>query len=85
MLQSMVKDVDAVELHVSDQADSTGDFKLINVKVAIQDLGVCIGKQGMTAEAIRRVIGVAAMEKLYTRVQVKIDAPRLAKNHYYNQ
>jgi predicted RNA-binding protein YlqC (UPF0109 family) len=84
ILHSMVKDTDAVELHVSDQSDSSGEFKLINVKVATRDLGVCIGKEGMTAEAIRRIIGVSGMEKLHTRIVVKIDAPRLAKNHFYN-
>lgn len=80
IVQSFVTTPDDVCLTVSEESDDKGDLVMIHVKVNKQDVGMCIGEKGITAEAIRRVVGLAGFRQLNKRVFVKIDAPRLFKS-----
>ncbi len=82
LFKAIVECPDEVETHISEGSDEKGELTIINVKVNKKDVGVCIGDQGKTAEAIRRVIGLIGFKKLGVRLYVKIDAPRLPKNHF---
>ena len=44
---------------------------ILELRVHPEDIGQVIGRQGRTAEALRRIIGAAGM-KLYKRVTVEI-------------
>lgn len=82
ILKSIVAYPDDVELHVSQESDEQGELEIINVKVHKEDVGACIGKKGGTAEAIRRIIGLAGFKSLNKRVYVRLDAPKLPKAHF---
>lgn len=54
--QSLVDDPDKVEVH-----EVTGEqTAVLELRVAQEDLGKIIGKQGKTAKAIRTILGAAA-------------------------
>jgi len=54
--QSLVDDPDKVEVH-----EVAGEqTAVLELKVAQEDLGKIIGKQGKTAKAIRTILGAAA-------------------------
>lgn len=82
IVQGVVDKPDQVELFVSEETDTTGEIVIINVKLAKEDVGICIGQKGTTAEAIRKVIGLVGFKQTGKRVYVKIDAPRIPKNHF---
>lgn len=82
MLKSIVSHPDAVEMHVSQESDDHGELEVINVKVHKEDVGACIGKKGGTAEAIRKIVGLAGFNQVNKRVYVRIDAPKLPKAHF---
>jgi predicted RNA-binding protein YlqC (UPF0109 family) len=82
ILKSIVSYPDAVEMHVSLESDDHGELEVINVKVHNEDVGACIGKKGGTAEAIRKIVGLAGFKLLDKRVYVRIDAPKLPKAHF---
>lgn len=82
ILKGIVEKPDEVELHISDEKDDRGDVTIINVKLAREDVGACIGQKGKNAEAIRKVIGLVGFKQTGKRVYVKIDAPRIPKNHF---
>ncbi len=54
--QSLVDDPDKVEVHEV-KGEQTA---VLELKVAQEDLGKIIGKQGKTAKAIRTILGAAA-------------------------
>lgn len=76
---------DAVELKSTEQVDELGESVVINVRVAKEDVGMCIGQKGSTAEAIRRVVGLVAYKQTGKRVFVKIDAPKMPKSYYHDK
>lgn len=84
LIQSITKKPEEVILHVEDKTDEEkGDFVLINIKVATEDIPVCIGTGGSTAESIRRLTCLMARRMEYDkRLFVRIDAPAMPKNHY---
>ncbi len=82
ILKGIVERPDEVKLHTSVGTDDKGELTTINIKLASEDVGACIGQKGKNAEAIRRVIGLVAFKQLEKRVYVKIDAPRIPKNHF---
>lgn len=84
IVRAMVKYPDQVELHLSDDKDERGELTVINIKVAKEDIGVCIGKGGKNAEALRILVGIIGFNQTHSRVYVVIDAPKLPKNHYNN-
>lgn len=77
IVQSIVNVPEEVELSHEDIEDDEGSYKLINVRVNQKDVGLCIGSKGVTAEAIRRIVGIAGFKELGVRVHVNIDAPKL--------
>lgn len=85
ILGGIVSQPESIDLNISEDTDDVGEMTVINVKLAKDDFGVCIGQKGTTAEAIRRVVGLVAHRRLGKRVYVKIDAPKIPKNHYYQE
>jgi predicted RNA-binding protein YlqC (UPF0109 family) len=56
LAQSLVRNPDAVEIKETDN----GGASVIELKVAKEDLGRIIGKQGRTAKSIRTLLNAAA-------------------------
>ena len=65
--RSLVDDPDKVKVTQLDGQQSS----IIELRVAPEDLGKVIGKQGRTAQAIRVILGAAGM-KLKRRVNLEI-------------
>lgn len=72
-----------VAIKIAEDKDEKGSLTIINVKVRPEDIGVCIGDRGATAEALRRIVGLIGYKQSGDRVQLKIDAPKLPKNYFY--
>lgn len=82
ILKGIVEKPEEIDLHFSEEQDERGELTVVNVKLAREDVGACIGQKGKNAEAIRRVVGLVGFKKTGKRVYVKIDAPRIPKNHF---
>ena len=82
IISGIVSDPTSVEIFVTEDKDDKGEITVFNVKVAKHDIGICIGRKGETAEALRRIVGVFGYQQTSKRVYVKIDAPKLHKNHF---
>lgn len=84
LVKSITKYPDDVNIHAEEQTtDDKGEFILISIKVATEDIPVCIGTGGSTAESIRRLTCLIARRLDYDkRLFVRIDAPVMPKNHY---
>lgn len=82
IVSGYVEKPEAIETHVTEETDDNGEISVIHIKVDKSDIGVCIGKEGENAKALRKVIGLVGFKKLGRRVFVKIDAPQLPKNHF---
>lgn len=82
MLKGIVSKPEDIQLHFTDETDEGGEVTVVNVKVDRADIGACIGKKGKNAEAIRTVVGLVGYRLANRRVYVKIDAPRIPKNHF---
>jgi hypothetical protein len=65
--KSLVDDPDKVKVFQLDGEQSS----IIELKVAPEDMGKVIGKQGRTAQAIRIILGAAGM-KLKKRINLEI-------------
>lgn len=84
MVRFITRKPEQVSIHADENAsDDKGNFVLINIKVATEDIPVCIGTGGSTAESIRRLTCLIAKKIEYNdRLFVRIDAPVMPKNHY---
>ena len=82
ILKGIVDKPDEIELHFNEEQDDRGEVTVVNVKLAREDVGACIGQKGKNAEAIRKVVGLVGFKQTGKRVYVKIDAPRIPKNHF---
>lgn len=82
IIKGFVDFPDQVELHKTDDVDEQGELVVVNVKLAREDVGMCIGQKGSTAEALRKIVGLIAFKQLGKRVYVKIDAPRIPRSHF---
>lgn len=84
LIKSITKRPEEVSLHIEDQHDhEKGDLVLISIKVSTEDIPICIGTGGITAEAIRRLTCLIARRLDYDkRLFVRIDAPVMPKNHF---
>jgi len=73
-----------VELHFSTKEDADrGEVTVINIKVAVEDIPVCIGAGGSTADSIRRLAVLASRQIGYEKALfVRVDAPRMPNNHF---
>lgn len=82
ILTGLVDHPEAIELHFSEESDDRGELTVVNVKLHKEDVGAAIGQKGKNAEAIRKVVGLVGFKQAGKRVYVKIDAPRIPKNHF---
>lgn len=84
LVKSITRNPNEVSLHTEDQfSEEKGELLLISIKVATEDIPVCIGTGGSTAESIRRFTCLIARRLDYDRrLFVRIDAPVMPKNHY---
>jgi len=83
VVKSIVKHPDDVVLNCQHTDNEKGEFYQINIKVSSEDIPVCIGSGGATAEAIRRIAILHAKRLEYIKpLFVRIDAPRMVKNHF---
>ena len=82
MLKGFVSKPDDIQIHVGEQKDDDGILNVVNVKVNPVDVAITVGKGGRTADAIRVVIGLVGFNLTGNRVYVKIDAPKLPRNHF---
>ena len=67
IVQALVDQPDDVSVELIDDNDST----VIRLRVAHQDIGKVIGKQGRTARSLRTILGAASM-KLHHRFALDI-------------
>jgi len=67
IVQALVDLPDAVSVEVIEDREST----ILQVRVAPQDIGKVIGKQGRTARSLRTILGAASM-KLHHRFSLDI-------------
>jgi len=67
IVQSLVDMPEAVSVEVIDDHETT----ILRVRVATQDIGKVIGKQGRTARSLRTILGAASM-KLHHRFSLDI-------------
>jgi len=67
IVQALVDQPDDVSVELIDDHDST----VIRLRVAHQDIGKVIGKQGRTARSLRTILGAASM-KLHHRYTLDI-------------
>ena len=82
ILKGIVDHPEEIELNFHEDTDDRGEVTIVNVKLAREDVGACIGQKGKNAEAIRKVVGLVGFKQTGKRVYVKIDAPRIPKNHF---
>lgn len=82
IIKGIVKHPESVELHYKETEDAEGAMTVVHVQVSKDDVGVCIGSGGATAEALRRITGLIGYRKTNTRLFLKIDAPKLPENHF---
>lgn len=82
VIKGFVQFPEDVELFESVDSDDKGELSIINVKVNRADIGICIGSQGNTAEALRKVAGLVGFKQTGKRIYVKIDAPKIPKDHF---
>jgi len=82
MLDAIVKHPQRVVLYVTEREEDGEEMTQINIKVADEDTPVCIGRGGSTAEALRRIVILAAQRLGYERtVSMRVDAPPIPKNY----
>jgi predicted RNA-binding protein YlqC (UPF0109 family) len=67
IVQSLVDLPDAVSVELIEDREAT----ILRVRVAPQDIGKVIGKQGRTARSLRTILGAASM-KLHHRFSLDI-------------
>lgn len=73
---------ESVDLYADKESDEKGEVNIIHVKVDKDDVGICIGSSGTTAEALRKIVGLVGFKQSESRVYVKIDAPKIPKDHF---
>lgn len=78
-----VKNPNDIHLHIEDITDDEGELIIINIKVNAEDVGVCIGEKGSTADALRRIVGLVGFRQTGKRVFLRIDAPKIPRNYFY--
>lgn len=84
VVKGIVSSPDEVELNISEESDDKGEYTQVNIKVAREDIPKAIGQKGTTADAIRRIAVLCAIKNGYKKMLfVRVDAPRMPKNHFY--
>ncbi len=86
MVKAVVSKPDEVEIHSSEETGYKGEYTQINIKCAKNDIHIAIGAEGTTAESIRRIALLYAVQLKYTRtIAMRVDAPILPSNHFYKK
>ena len=84
MVKSIVTEPEEVEIHISEKTGVDKPVTQINIKVSKPDIKIAIGAGGATSESIRRIATLTARNLGYTKpISMRVDAPVLAKNHFY--
>ena len=73
------------EVEVWAKEEEGTDIVNVHVKTNKNDVGVCIGSKGSTAEALRKIIGIIGFKQTGKKIYVKIEAPKIPKNHFYQE
>ncbi len=71
LIKNLVKEPDSVSVR---QFDVEEDFITIEVLVNESDMGVVIGRNGMTASAIRTIVQASAYANGEKKVRINIDS-----------
>lgn len=71
LVKSIVKDPESVTVKMF---DDESDIITIQVMVSSDDIGAVIGKEGMTANAIRTIVQSSAFANNEKRVKINIDS-----------
>ena len=71
LIKNLVKDPDSVSVRKFDVEE---DYTTIEVLVNESDMGVVIGKGGMTAQAIRTIVQASAYINGEKKVRINIDS-----------
>ena len=71
IVQALVDQPDAVSVELIDDREAT----ILRVRVAPQDIGKVIGKQGRTARSLRTILGAASM-KLHRSTSLRMKTTR---------
>lgn len=84
IVSNIVSQPDKIQIHFSDIEDEEkGEMTITNIKVATEDIPVCIGAGGTVADSIRRLCVLLCRKIGYKRnLFVRIDAPKMPKNHF---
>lgn len=87
IIKSIATKPERISIYTRETYDQEkGEVLQVNIKVATEDIPVCIGRGGTTAEAIRKLSCLIAKKlELDKRLYVRIDAPQLPGNHFYKQ
>lgn len=72
ILSKIVSMPSDIRIELSDRTDEKGEYVLMSIRLNVNDLGVCIGEGGLTAEALRRIINVIGYSVTNKRVYIKI-------------
>jgi predicted RNA-binding protein YlqC (UPF0109 family) len=84
MVEAIATKPENVKIHAENlDYEGRGETTVINIKVAPEDIPLCIGAGGITADAMRRVIMLTSKKISYdTPLFIRVDAPRMLKNHF---
>jgi len=84
IIKGIVTRPDQIEMHFTDRKDETkGEMTIVNIKVAIEDIPICIGAGGTVADAIRRLAVMVCKKIGYDKyLFVRVDAPRMPNNYF---
>lgn len=85
IVQKIVDNPEEVDINVQEKEEEEDKYTQINIKVAKGDIPKCIGVQGATADALRRLTVLIARKHGYKDgIFLRVDAPPRPKNHFYN-
>ena len=82
LLGGFVNAPEGIEINTSEDEDENGKITVLTVKVDNSDVGICIGKKGETAEAMRKIIALVGFKNAGHRVYLKIDAPKAPRTYF---
>jgi len=82
VMSGIVSEPDEMQIEITEEKDDHGEVKVIHVKPSDDDIGKCLGKNGVNASALRRIFGIIGYQLTGTRHYFKVNAPELPDNHF---
>lgn len=82
VVRGMVTKPEEVRLKTIHETDERGEVSVVYVRVHEEDVGGCIGEQGETARALRKVIGIVGFNTTGKRVFLKVATPKQRELYY---